>query len=215
MLDGLLWIAKMFESYDWCYCVTFARGLDKPEMLRRFGADPSQAVLLPFQDERLWETFGTSGDSDGRRVDLEDISPFVQVGYCDGWAFAIESVSAEGTRPEVLRAVSVGTVVVSVCYVGAKALALFSYAEDGVLVAQFDPLVDLPYGDDPSGVLPYGDDPMRLLPVIRQVDIEREDYVETMFELAEKIGVHLPREVVAETLLLSAGVVPLLPPSPE
>lgn len=216
MLDGLLWINEMVVSDDGSYCVTFARGLDEQEMLRRFGGDPSHALLLPFQDERLWKQFGPTVHRDGLSVALEYGPPCVQVGVCDGWAFAIESFSGESERSEVLRAVSVGTVVVSVSYVSAKAIATFSYAEDGVLVAQFDPLYlssDPSDEDDPLEIILDGDDPLRLLPLIRQVDWEHENDVENMFALAEKIGVHLTREAVEETLLLSAEVIPL-PPQP-
>lgn len=92
MLEGLAWL----RDNNIAYCVTFARGLDQTEMLRRFGGDLSWALRIRPDDveplarllnpdihhpyvwlfqERLTETLRRLGDS---RAELQAVELAVQ-----------------------------------------------------------------------------------------------------------------------------------------
>src|SRR5690242_14094549 len=121
MLEGLWWL----RYNSGAYCVTFAQGLDETEMLHRFGGDLSRARLAPLSDEEMRE--------------LEQLGQIIQVGWCDGWVFVYEANGYQGTRPETLRAVSKGTIAVSVYY-SINAHTRFCYVRDGTIIANFDPI---------------------------------------------------------------------------
>jgi len=213
MLNGLLWIASQYALRG--YCVTFARGLDELEMLRRLGGNLSRPWWwLPCG--HIDELQGLEGYEEFESAeDLELFGPILQVGRDEDWAFAIEwSYPWESSRPEVLRAVSTGTVAVSVQR-DSEAVAQFGYAEDGVLIARFDPLLLRARfsGDDPAWTLPLmeGKDPARIVPFLHQAGIfsRQEGYMEAMFALTEAMGVRLEEEAVAEKLLLTGEMIPL------
>ncbi len=190
MLEGLSWID---DTYPWGYCVTFARGLDEAEMLGRFVGDPSRAWLIPdlVEDEVLREEL----------EELEEDGPIVQVGSCEGWAFALEvSGSHVGTLPQVLQRVSSATVALSLYFNALKGFFWFYYAENGVLAA---------HGE--LGIEPYaGDDPSRVLPFIQQAARMRAQSggLEAVSTLAEAIGVRLDREAVAQRPLFRTWITP-------
>lgn len=205
MRNSLSWIR---DEFDLGYCITFAWGVNEQELLRRFGGDPSHAWPIPFGQLFALQELE---DEEYKWLEAHEFysKPIIQIGQCGDWAFAIESNGTiEGSRPEVLQAVSVDTVALSLTYISEKALAIFSYAEHGIVVATFDPLVDLPYGEDHSEILPSGDDPLRMLPLIQKVDVEDEDYEKIMYDLAEVIGVRLDREALTKPLL-TGEIIPL------
>ncbi len=188
MLEGLSWLRSHREAY----CVTFAQGLDEAELLRRFGGDLSQARSIRSDD---WETV----------EELQLFGEVVQVGWCNGWAFAYEDNGFRGTFPEVLRSVSARTVAVSV-FRNVNAVTRFCYAEDGTIIADFDPI-------DP----PFEDASPRVQALLHQAGITRErgeeddeedsyDFVEGMFALAEAAGVSLDRESLVEKPLLTSFI---------
>lgn len=188
MLEGLSWL----RSHSEAYCVTFAQGLDEAELLRRFGGDLSQARSIHYDD---WETV----------EELQLFGEVVQVGWCNGWAFAYENNGFRGTLPEVLRSVSARTVAVSV-YRNVNAVTRFCYAANGTIVAHFDPI-------DP----PFEDASLRVQALLHQAGITREgveeedeedfyDFVEGMFALAEAAGVSLDRESLVEKPLLTSFI---------
>lgn len=185
MLEGLSWL----RSHSEACCVTFAQGLDEAELLRRFGGDLSQARSIRSDD---WETV----------EELQLFGEVVQVGWCNGWAFAYENNGFRGTLPEVLRSVSARTVAVSV-FRNVNAVTRFCYAEDGTIVAHFDPI-------DP----PFEDASLRVQALLHQAGITREgieeedsyDFVEGMFTLAEAAGVSLDRESLVEKPLLTSFI---------
>ena len=189
MLEGISWL----DNHREVYCVTFAQGLDEAELLRRFGGDLSLAQSICFDD---W----------GSIEALQALGEVVQVGWCNGWAFVHEDIVAlRGMFPEVLRSVSAGTVAVSVsCDV--NAFTRFCCAEDGTIVADFDPI-------DP----PFEDASPRLQALLHQAGITQErgegddeedssDFVEDMFALAEAAGVSLDRESLIEKPLLTSVI---------
>lgn len=188
MLEGLSWLRKHREAY----CATFAQGLDETELLLRFGGDLSQAQWIPMNS---WEVI----------EELQVLGEVIQVGQCNGWAFAYEDNGFNGTRPEILRSVSAQTVAVSV-FRNVNAVARFCYAEDGITIANFDPI-------DP----PFEDASPRIRALLRKAGITRKrvekeneedyfDFVEGMFALAEAAGVSLDQESLIEKPLLTSFI---------
>lgn len=188
MLEGLSWLSKHSEAY----CVTFAQGLDETELLLRFGGDLSQARWIPMNN---WEAI----------EELQVLGEVIQIGQCNGWAFAHEYNGFNGTRLEVLRSVSAQTVAVSV-FRNVNAVTRFCYVEDGITIADFDPI-------DP----PFEDESPRIQALLRKAGITQErieedneegyyDFVEGMFALAEAAGVSLDQESLAEKPLLTSFI---------
>jgi len=182
MLGGLLWLRDQGRRP---YCITFARGLDETELLRRFGAKLSWAHWAQL------DAYVETGD-------------VLQVGRCEDWTFAYEYNGYHGTLPEVLRTVSLGTVAITV-YDSVYAAMRFCYAEDGVMIADLDPL-DPPFEEASPWV--------RALLDLAGVTPERAwsktyDPVEALFALAETSGVRLDQEMIAEKPLLTSRIVSL------
>jgi hypothetical protein len=108
------------------FCITLVRGLDEAEVLRRFGGEGGRP--RPLTAAEAWE-----------------LSLSLAAGYPrlvlatrrGGWVVAVEANGWEGSRPEVLRALSAGTQAVSV-YRTVNALGYFSDAADGELRVQFE-----------------------------------------------------------------------------
>ncbi len=183
MLDGLAWIRDNSEAY----CVTFVKGLDETELLRRFGGDLAWARLARYDD---WEAV----------EELQMFGDVVRVGYCDGWAFVYEGNGYRGTLSEVLQPLSAGTAAVSV-FRNINALMNFGYAEDGTILAKFEPP---PLEEDISP---------RVLTLLSQAGIpqhfdEDEDYdaEEIMLLLAEAAGVRMDHASIAEKPLLTSVI---------
>jgi hypothetical protein len=209
MLEGFSWITR---TYDVGFCVTFARGLDEQEMLRRFGGDPSHAWPIRCRDIFALQEIEGFEDLQGYEG-LEHLGPIIQIGSCKNWAFALEdpgyfgAEAQQGTRPEVLCAVSANSIAVSM-YKDAKANYIFSYAENGEFVAWFDALCQ--YGSDNWDKTPA------LLPLLQQAGFgprehwfdRGKDPIAVMSALAEAIGVCLDLEAVAEKPLLTGKIVP-------
>ncbi|HEX6777734.1 MAG TPA: DUF6461 domain-containing protein [Ktedonobacterales bacterium] len=194
MLEGLEW-ALVREAY----CVIFVRGLDKAELLRRLGGDPSAARLA------------RSTDCDVLEELRQQFDHVVQVGWCDGWAFAYEW-NGLPPAPEVLCALSAGTAAVSV-YRNVNAVTNFCFAEDGTLVADFDPIHarDQWFWAQASpqvqallyqaGITPKGSEEAE-----DEEDDDYFDFVEAMHALAEAAGVLLDRTSIADAPLLCSGI---------
>lgn len=189
MPEGLSWLRNHSEAY----CVTFAQGLDDREAMRRFGGDLSQARLIQPDD---WQVIAA----------LRALGEVIQVGRYNGWAFVYEDNGFRGTLQEVLCAVSARTVAVSV-FCNVNAVARFCYAEDGTIIAHFDPL-------DP----PFADPAPQLQTLLRQARITQKedaqdngetysyDFVAAMFALAEAAGVSLDQAALLERPLLTSYV---------
>jgi Family of unknown function (DUF6461) len=110
------------------FCLTLVRGLDEPELLARFGGERSRPRPL------------TLAEAAERSMSFQAGYPqLVLAARRGGWAVAVEANGWEGSRPEVLRAVSAGTRAVSV-YRNVNALGFVSLADDGALAVQFEPL---------------------------------------------------------------------------
>jgi len=203
MLDGFSIIQKALPGY----IVTFVQGVTKQELLRRFGGDSTHTWLIPCGDLNALE------EHEGYREYLDDLfwrndkrfqgnyavwnRPWIQVGECGDWAFALErEITSEGIRPECLCKVSIETRAVSISRNGGNGSACFSYAVNGVLLAQFDPV-------DPDDL--WVGDPTLVQKLFRQATVHPEsdgyDDMEALFSLAEGIGVCFNREALMGQML--------------
>lgn len=138
--------------------------------------------------------------------------PILQIRHCGDWSVAIEQGTLQGTRPQVLRAVSEGTIAVSIYY-DLKCNTNFNYAEHGALVVSFrlSPF-SLRKGDKGFA---------RAKKLFRQAGIDptnHESYTDTLFALAEASGVQLRLDQGAQAAIvekpLLTGEITLLPDLP-
>lgn len=137
VVDGIAWLRESFDTY----CVTFAKGLSVDELVRRMGGDPAR--ILP----------SVSGDD--ARILARDEGPVARLGIGNGWAFALEPASAEGTDRRTLQRVSAGTEAVMLLNSGMPPY-WFVHARDGEIAADFEPGVEADQigGTDPSFLVP-------------------------------------------------------------
>jgi hypothetical protein len=182
------------------FCITLVRGLDEGEVLRRFGGERSQPRTL---------TAGEAGELSGSFH--AGYPQIILATRSAGWAVAMEDNGWEGSRPEVLRALSRGTQAVSV-YRNVNALGYFSDAVDGEVRVQFELLFpQRRWGSQPDLLLPQmrgvGLDPDWQEPPYGEVDT-------AALALAERVtGVHLDLSML-DGSLLAAEIAPLLEDPP-
>lgn len=195
MLEGLEWLQTWTDG---AYCVTFAQGLDETELLHRLGGDQSTARLTGLGER--WEVV------EALRQQFDQV---VQVGWCDGWAFAYEW-NGLPPLPETMCAISAGTAAVSV-FCNVNAVTRFCYAEDGVIVANLDPIharSEEFFADASPQVLALLDR-AGITPFIPEDEYDYDegfDFGGAMHALAEAAGARLDRESIAEKPLLCAGI---------
>lgn len=182
------------------FCFTLVRGLDEPELLARFGGERGRPRTM------------TLGEAAELSMSFHAGYPqFVLATRRGGWRVAVEANGWEGSRPEVLRAVSAGTRAVSV-YQNVNALGYVSLAENGGLLVQFEPL----FPERRSGARPdllvaqmraVGLDPDQASPLIGGADL-------AALALAERVtGVRLDPEVL-EGPMTGVEILPLLEDPP-
>ncbi|MFI8186300.1 DUF6461 domain-containing protein [Actinacidiphila glaucinigra] len=188
--DGIRWIAGAFDTY----CLTFARGLEVGELVRRMGGDAGAI---------------REGLSADEAMDWSDRKGLVaRLGTCGGWAFALEHRSDEGMDRRTLRAVSRGTEAVVYLNAGAPP-SWFLYAEDGRVVGDFEPGVE--------AAQLGGEDPGRLVPALQEVGLllpdgtsapgaDGEDEILAMGE--RRFGLALPRDAVEHGTLAAVSFAP-------
>ncbi|GGL06706.1 hypothetical protein Sme01_66980 [Sphaerisporangium melleum] len=139
------WLAHGWELGD-VWCLTFVRGIEEAEALRRFGAHEESIRPLSY-----------------RELTDEGLFPHtVLAGRLDGWAAIIERNGSEAMQVDVLRALSAQTELVIVLRHD-HANDLFAYAVDGEVLTSFDPRK--PGWRD-------GSDPDRLLDAMREVGFD-------------------------------------------
>lgn len=190
-------------DYDWlddegigeAFCLTFVRDFDAARVLARFGVD--RATIRSFAG------MGEAADGPFDRV--------MVAGLVEDWVFVLEDNGFEGSRPEVLRAVSADTEAVSV-FTNVNGKASFHHALNGVVRTAFDPS---------TPARRWGGQPDALLASMREVGLSIVDDgwcgegVAAALRLADRIsGFHLTAEALAGPLV-SGRLVPLLSdPSP-
>ncbi|GHP00536.1 hypothetical protein KSF_105830 [Reticulibacter mediterranei] len=166
--------------------MTFVEGLDKRELLQRFGGELSQARFVSFDDQNAIEQFGLFGT-------------VLWVGQCGEWAFVYEDYGYVGQIPEVLHTISAGTRAVSVLNHEVNGHTWFCYAEDGTPIVSAEP-----------GTLLYTNPSPQVQELLRRAGFsdaptENDDYdsLQIMSALAEAAGVRLTKEAIADSPLLS------------
>jgi hypothetical protein len=193
-VGGYDWLED--EGLDGAFCLTFARGIDEAESLRRFGVDPATLCRLDNAAEAAERSF----------------EQIIVAGHLDGWVFVLEENGFEGSRAGVLRAVSAGTEVVSVC-TNVHDSADFHHAVDGAVRTGFDPY---------RPARRWGTEPDALLPLMAEAGLAgSEDTgladggIDGALRLADRMtGVHLTAGRLAEPVL-SGRLVPLLGEPPQ
>jgi hypothetical protein len=196
----LMWLDERFGE-QLSFCVTFVRGTDERGVLVAFGADPDETVPRSRLEAEIAEGSWDQG-----------YGPFVRVGRCGEWLFAWEQASSEGSRPEVLRRVSVGAEAVALrnCLDG---FAEFGHAADGDVITSVATIVPYSRG---------GSDPDRFLPLIREVGLDFEAApggqalpdLQAVLTVAQRaFGLSLG-EPELERPLPSARILPVLPELP-
>jgi hypothetical protein len=120
-VTGLTWLGDQPNVGSWPFCPTFVRGSTEREVLEGFGADPDDAVAagatIPF------------GEAHDR--------PRVMVGRSGEWVFALEeNITAQGTRPEVLRRLSARTEAVAIYNDIGKGNDEFAHAFNGEVITR-------------------------------------------------------------------------------
>ncbi|WP_327583396.1 DUF6461 domain-containing protein [Nonomuraea sp. NBC_00507] len=139
------WLADRWELGD-AWCLTFLRGLEEAEALRRLGAAEESIRPLSYRE-------------------LTDSGLFphtVLAGRLKGWVVLIERNGSKATEPDAMRALSAGTELVSVLRHD-YATDLFVYAIDRDRLTSFDPR---------KPAWRYGSDPDRLLDAMREVGVD-------------------------------------------
>ncbi|BEL05414.1 hypothetical protein Q0Z83_036050 [Actinoplanes sichuanensis] len=167
-------------------CLTFVRGVDEVEALRRLGAYP--------------DTIGEKDPGDFLEefeVDFPQVAVAIGLG---SWSVVIEPVGFCGADHLLLSAASVGTEAIVVLRHD-YASAAFAYAVDGALITGFEPSY-------PAPTLMHGVDSQRLWPAMREVGFrppdedggENSQHSTAMaLLLAQRItGVVVPRGVMDE-----------------
>ncbi|GAA1026510.1 MULTISPECIES: DUF6461 domain-containing protein [Amycolatopsis] len=189
-LTELAWLDSYGPLHD-IFCVSFVRGLDPPEVLRRFGA--ASGERLAFADlnslvaEYVEQTQGGNGGG------------YVGVVASGEWSVAVEPWGWQGNLPEVVGGLSKGSEVVAINRHD-YAEAHFVYAVDGTVLAGFLPRL-------PSHQ--YGSEPERLTPWMREAGLgpDREERpanpIASAFAVAARMtGVRFTREFLEESLLV-------------
>jgi hypothetical protein len=178
------------------FCLTFIRGVDGTEALRRMGGLP--------------DTFATRAQSD--LEDLHDFDhgyPMVALALPLGaWTVVLEPNGFEGVH--LLPALSRGTEAVSVLRHD-YASPTFGYAVDGELITEFDPTFpNHRHGTDPDRLL------ARMLDVgFTEDDGQHDGATGRSLRLAEQITGVLPTFAALDGPLISAHIEPWFSEMPK
>ncbi|WP_214415350.1 DUF6461 domain-containing protein [Sphaerisporangium fuscum] len=180
----IAWLVEEEELGD-LWCLTYVKGLDEAEALRRMGAEADSVRPLTYEalmDEGLFQDTALAA-------------------RLDEWTVLIEVYGWQATESAVLRALSAGTEVVSVLRHDYYANE-FAYAVDGELVTCFNYM---------HPTQRYGSDPDRLVDVMREVGFdpgregdrtEDDKPIDRALRLAARLtGVVLTQEVLGGCLM--------------
>ncbi|WP_406633466.1 DUF6461 domain-containing protein [Amycolatopsis sp. WGS_07] len=152
-LTELAWLDSRGPLND-IFCVSFVRGLDPPEVVRRFGAAGGERMTFEEMNSLTAEYVAqTQGGSGGG---------YVGVVSCGEWSVAVEPWGWLGNLPDVIARLSKSSEVVGINRHD-YAEAHFVHAVDGTVVAGFLPRL-------PSQR--YGSESERLTPLMREVGLD-------------------------------------------
>ncbi|MBQ1121883.1 DUF6461 domain-containing protein [Streptomyces sp. B15] len=146
------------ELYDTGYCVLFVRGISPVDVFPRIvgdedcrpvSVDRMEAEVIKMAGEDLEEEDVPALDIDELRSSgmICDEGPLLRAGTHGDWCFVIESEGPYLAKNEIIRSASRATVALSVLK-SESGTSWISYAEDGEILASFDPL--LPQHDNGS-----------------------------------------------------------------
>lgn len=178
------------------FCLTFVRGIDAAELLRRYGAVPRTVQPRTRSEAREASETWTNG-----------YLQTVRAGVAGAWAFGFEeAIARQGHREEVQRRLSEGTRAVSVFHAAQVRLSVF---DDGVKTTGYAAV-------DPDGR--SGTDPDLLAGPLRgagllPLDLTRypdEDVYAALDVLATEFGIGFDSAAL-DAPLLSAHILPVLP----
>ncbi|MGN9845351.1 DUF6461 domain-containing protein [Nonomuraea sp. H19] len=173
------------------YCVSFFRGLDPVEVLRRFGPEAPPGREMTFQelDEEVFEFVQETGGGQG--------GGHVGVVKAGAWSLAVELWGWCATLGESVARLSQGCEMVAV---GRHDYAEdhFTYAVDGTTVTSFTPVRPCDR---------YGSDTDRLNELMREVGLPPEESED------DAVWDDLSEHGLARAFVLAAGItgVPLTP----
>ncbi|MDG4858804.1 DUF6461 domain-containing protein [Streptomyces sp. T-3] len=179
------------QLYGWAYrfgaelgfCLTLSRGLTADDVMRAYGVDPAEAVVVPVE-----EAYDVDPD-DGRRGTL------IRFGDSGGWGFSVECLGIVGGSEPVLSRLSAGTETVTMTYTGGG-MTWVSHARDGVRLSSFEPLM-------PS-LVRHGDGPHELAGLIQRVEDEEHG---GEWELRRGRG-HFPEAIMLDVVQRRFGACP-------
>jgi Family of unknown function (DUF6461) len=188
-MTGLTWLASQPNVGSWPFCLTFVRGSTEREVFEGFGADPDDAVAagatIPF------------GEVHDR--------PRVMVGRSGEWVFALEeNITAQGTRPEVLRRVSARTEAVAIYNDIGKGNDEFAHAFNGEIITALTTTIPPSWG---------GSEPDRLRSLAEEIALDDDGEsgllgLDVLLALAEGVfGISLDEEDLSGPL----AAAPMLP----
>lgn len=190
-MTGLTWLADLPGVGSWPFCLTFVRGGTEREVIEGFGADPEDTVAA-----RATIPFGEVHER-----------PRVMVGRSGEWVFALEeNITAQGTRPEVLRRLSARTEAVAVYNDIGKGNDEFAHAFNGEVITALT-----------TSVPPHwrGSEPDRLRSLAEEIALD-DDGESGLLGLAELLalaegvfGISLGEEDLRRPLV-AAPVLPVL-----
>jgi Family of unknown function (DUF6461) len=173
IVSRYLWVHE--DGIHVASCITFVRGNNEDEVLRGFGGDPATERLMTLTE--VAEESINSGYPYG-------YAPLLMVDTINDWVVILEDNGFQGTRHEVLQAVSQGTEMVSV-YWNVNAHQRFIYAVDGKTVTEFE----LQWPENRRGT-----EPDRLLDHLRDLPFESGNTLASAMALSERItGVRIDR----------------------
>ncbi|MEU5941586.1 DUF6461 domain-containing protein [Micromonospora sp. NPDC047548] len=189
-------VQRVCDDFGEIFCLTFVKGVDEAEALRRIGAYPDTVEwrMLPDAGAMMHE-FDLGYPRMAAAVAL------------DGWSMVIEPHGFHGSDRDLLQAVSRGTEAVNVLRHNYAASHHFGYAASGAMVVAFPP--EAPVEGRIWGAAPDRLHDEMLAVGILPADDEYDGYaVARAILLAERItGTTVPTDLLSRTLL-SAQIEP-------
>jgi hypothetical protein len=190
-MTGLTWLGDQPDVGSWPFCLTFVRGSTEREVLEGFGADPDAAVAAG-----ATIPFGEAHDP-----------PRVMVGRSGEWVFALEeNITAQGTRPEVLRRLSARTEAVAIYNDIGKGNDEFVHAFNGEVITAVMTCIPPSWG---------GSEPDRLRSLAEEIALDDDGEsgmlgLDVLLALAEGVfGISLD-EADLNGPLIAAPMLPVL-----
>ncbi|MEV6483317.1 DUF6461 domain-containing protein [Streptomyces sp. NPDC051576] len=175
-------------------CLTFTHGVTPEDLLRRYGADASQASSIAFP--QVYELLQPGPDSS-----------ILRVGTLREWTFCCETLGVQGIMPAVLAALSQDTQTVAFNH-GANALHTLEHWVDGQPREHFEAGQESTL--QAADVHPFWDAAERH----RAENPNRPAVLDALEAVGDRIGGHLTADIVHDPLLTT--VLPwTLPPLPS